>query len=132
MSTNQVAPDDPPDYTTNSESKFAGFVSQNMLNEGSSSYDMETGKKTSKWSPIKTALGLAREEKPSKWSSVRGALGISGDTLIPEIMSAQNVFWVGFWVLAYAGLSGVFVYQMATLVTEFLEYEVDTQISVVR
>ena len=72
------------------------------------------------------------DSKKSKWAHVKTALGNSGEALIPEIIGSQNVFWVLFWVLAYVGLTTVFIFQMSTLVTSYLEFKVDTQISIVR
>ena len=79
---------------------------------------------------IAEKVEIKRQNK--RWRAMRTALGISGDALIPQIVGAANVFWVLFWVVCYAILSCVFLYQMVTLVGSFLDYKVDTQISIVR
>ena len=81
---------------------------------------------------ISQNLGGVAELKKSKRAHFKTALVNSGDALIPEVVGSQNGFWVLFWVLAYLGLTAVFIFQMSTLITSYLEFKVDTQTSIVR
>ena len=115
-----VEPGQPTDYGFVTETKFDNFT----RTEVSSSHDA--------LGVLPQKLAKVADSKESRWTHFKTALGNSGDALIPEVIGSQNVFWVLFWVLAYVGLTTVFIFQMSTLVTSYLEFEVDTQISIMR
>ena len=131
-------PDDPPNYrqissvNSNAPPNF-GYVPPNYgtVAPKFGNFTMTEIKSAQKAAQvIAEKVEIKRQNK--RWRAMRTALGISGDALIPQIVGAANVFWVLFWVVCYAILSCVFLYQMVTLVGSFLDYKVDTQISIVR
>ena len=60
------------------------------------------------------------------------ALNTMGNGLIPQVIDAPNIFLTIFWILAYLGLSAVFAFQMYTLTNQYMSFNVDTSLKIVR
>ena len=77
---------------------------------------------------VKISIFIDSQKNTSNWPGV-GEIDRRKKHLV---VKSPSVLLVLFWTTAYVFLSGVFLYQMVTLVNEYLEFKVDTQISLIR